>query len=381
MADADLDYILIGPAYPYRGGISDTQHQLAKSLQNQGKKIQLITFKKLYPKLLFPGKSQFSNESAPKNLTIEKQIHAFNPLRWKRIARQINQLNPKQVVFRYYTPFLAMAYGRIAKSLQPAIKKIALVDNWSPHESTLWDGLLNRYFGQQMDGFTTLSDNVARQLQRQFTKPVWKGFHPIAEDLLPALDKGIARKKMKWSPQKKVVLFYGLIRKYKGLDLLISAFAEKELYDQNIVLYVAGECYEDTKKYTTLVKQLQLEDRIFFDFHFQSPTETQQLFSAADVVAQTYYSATQSGVTPLAYFYDTPLLVSDINGLRTPVVKDNTGICCQKESTSIAKALATILQEENILKFKSNLSKSRNKYRWSTFANNWSLFIEKKIKK
>jgi glycosyltransferase involved in cell wall biosynthesis len=232
-----------------------------------------------------------------------------------------------------------------------------------------------------MDGFTTLSDNVARQLQQQFTKPVWKGFHPIAEDLLPALDKGIARKKMKWSPQKKVVLFYGLIRKYKGLDLLISAFAEKELYDQNIVLYVAGECYEDTKKYTTLVKQLQLEDRIFFDFHFQSPTETQQLFSAADVVAQTYYSATQSGVTPLAYFYDTPLLVSDINGLRTPVVKDNTGICCQKESTSIAKALATILQEENILKFKSNLSKSRNKYRWSTFANNWSLFIEKKIKK
>ncbi|MEK9614049.1 MAG: glycosyltransferase, partial [Flavobacteriaceae bacterium] len=297
MANRDLDYILIGPAYPYRGGISDTQHQLAISLQKQGKKIQLITFRKLYPKLLFPGKSQFTSESAPENIAIEPKIHAFNPLRWKRIAKQINQQKPKQVVFRYYTPFLAMAYGRIAKSLHPTIKKIALVDNWSPHESTLWDGVFNRYFGKQMDGFTTLSKNVAHQLQDQFTKPVWDGFHPIAEDLPPPLDKKGARKKLKWSLQKKVVLFYGLIRKYKGLDLLISAFAEKELSDQNIILYVAGECYEDPKKYTDLVKQLQLEDRVFFDFHFQSPTETQQLFSATDIVAQTYHSATQSGVT------------------------------------------------------------------------------------
>ena len=376
MSNKTLDYLIIGPAYPYRGGISDTQHELAKALQEQGKTVKLITFTTLYPEFLFPGSSPLSLAKAPKAIIIKQYIHAYLPFGWKKVAKIINELNPTTVVFRYYTPFLAPVYGVIAKNINSLIKKIALVDNWIPHETKIWDSFLNIYFGKQMDGFTTLSDNVARQVKKDSLKPVWTGFHPISSSLSDPINKSLARKRISVSEKTKVVLFFGLIRKYKGLELIIKAFNETPLNNNNIVLYIAGECYENPKKYIDLVTHLGISDRIIFDLTFKNSKEIALIFSASDIVAQTYHTATQSGVTPLAYFYQKPILVSNIKGLRTPIENDKTGEWTSKEPKEIAANIKNMLEDNNYMRYQKNLIKVKNDYLWSSFAKKWDTFIK-----
>lgn len=376
MSNKTLDYLLIGPAHPFRGGIAETQHELAKALQEQGKTVELITFTTLYPKFLFPGSSPLSIAKAPEAIIIKQYIHAYLPFEWKKVAKKINEINPKAVVFRYYTPFLAPVYGVIAKNINSLIKKIALVDNWIPHETKIWDSFLNRYFEKKIDGFTTLSDNVAKQVKKDSLKPVWTGFHPISSTLLDPINKTLARKKITISEKTKVVLFFGLIRKYKGLELLIKAFNETPLKKNNIVLYIAGECYENPKKYTDLVNHLGISDRIIFDLTFKNFKEIALIFSASDIVAQTYHTATQSGVTPFAYFYQKPILVSNIKGLRTPIENDKTGEWTSKEPMEIAVNIKNMLEDNNYMRYQKNLVKVKNDYLWSSFAKKWDTFIK-----
>ena len=376
MSNKTLDYLLIGPAHPFRGGIAETQHELAKALQEQGKTVKLITFTTLYPEFLFPGSSPLSLAKAPKAIIIKQYIHAYLPFGWKKVAKKINELNPTTVVFRYYTPFLAPVYGVIAKNINSLIKKIALVDNWIPHETKIWDSFLNIYFGKQMDGFTTLSDNVARQVKKDSLKPVWTGFHPISSSLSDPINKSLARKRISVSEKTKVVLFFGLIRKYKGLELIIKAFNETPLNNNNIVLYIAGECYENPKKYIDLVTHLGISDRIIFDLTFKNSKEIALIFSASDIVAQTYHTATQSGVTPLAYFYQKPILVSNIKGLRTPIENDKTGEWTSKEPKEIAANIKNMLEDNNYMRYQKNLIKVKNDYLWSSFAKKWDTFIK-----
>ena len=372
-----LEYLIIGPAHPYRGGIAETQHELAKALLNNGFTVKLITFTKLYPKFLFPGSSPYSKLDSPEELDIKQEIHAYYPWRWKKIAHHINNLKPKNVIFRYYTPFLAPVYSNIAKGLEIGIKKIALVDNWFPHESNLWDNSLNRYFGNQMHGFTTLSTQVADQIKKEFNVPVWSGFHPISSNLPPEIEKQKARELLHWPSETKIVLFFGLIRKYKGLELLIQSFGKSPLTEQeNIHLYVAGECYENPNKYMSLVKKFKLKNRVKLDFNYKNPKESALLFSAVDCVAQTYNSATQSGVTPYAYFYNKPLLVSDIPGLSDLIKNDNTGLCTAKNSQAIATKLVNLMEEINYDEFQRNITKVKHNYKWSSFVKQWNSFIK-----
>ena len=281
------------------------------------------------------------------------------------------------MIFRYYTPFLAPVYTSIAKRLDMGIKKIALVDNWFPHESNIWDKALNRFFGKQMQGFTTLSTQVAQQLKLEFKVPIWSWFHPIATHLHPEIEQQKAKEILGWSPSEKTILFFGLIRKYKCLELLIQSFAESPLKEENIRLYIAGECYENPNKYSNLIKDLQLENRITLDLTFKNTEETALLFSAADAIAQTYHTATQSGVTPYAYFYNKPLLVSDIPGLREVIKKDNTGVCSSKNPSSIASQLIKLLDTENTTKYQKNIEKVKGLYQLSSFAEKLHHFIEK----
>lgn len=228
MPDQKLDYLILGPAPPFRGGIAETQYELALHLEREGRKIHLFSFSKLYPKLLFPGKAQKTKEiiGSP-SFGITSTLHAFNPLQWRKVVKQINELNPKYLIFRYYTPFLAPLYGWIAKRVNQEILKIALVDNWIPHEKSPIDNVLNRYFGSKMHAFTTFSKAVANQVKKEIILPVWEGFHPINSFLPAPISKLEARKKLGWNPQQKIVLFFGLIRPYKGLELLIKAFEKK----------------------------------------------------------------------------------------------------------------------------------------------------------
>ena len=375
MAKNHLDYLIIGPAYPFRGGIADTQHELAKALQKKGKKIELLTFTKLYPKVFFPGKTQLSDQTGPEKLIITQQIHAYNPTKWTSTIRYICSRSPKVVVFRYYTPFLALSYAWIARNLPNSIKKVAIVDNWIPHETSWIDKKLNLLFSKYLDCISSLSLFVANQIKDNFDGPVWAGFHPINSNLLPILDKKQARLKLNWDIDVPYVLFFGLIRKYKGLELLIKAFNEAPLIDKNIKLYIAGECYEDKKKYTEIIEKLNLGNRVILDFNFKNKTDIQLLFSACDIVAQTYHKATQSGVTPLAYYYQKPLLVSDIESLKATIITDHTGITVKKDSKSIAEGIYKILDKNNINNYSENMRKTSIKYNWSTFSEQWDSFV------
>jgi len=375
MDNRPLDYLIIGPAHPFRGGIAETQHELAHALLSLGKNVTLLTFTTLYPKGLFPGKTQISTQPEPQSLNRIEELHAFNPLKWSKTVKTILRLQPKVVVFRYYTPFLAPAYGTIAKKIPKSIKKIALVDNWIPHEPRFFDTLFNRYFGAQIDAFSTLSETVGNQIEKAFEVPLWKGFHPMATTLLPPLSKEEARKQLGWNNSKKVVLFFGLIRKYKGLELLVQAFADPALKSEDFHLHIAGECYENENKYTDLVHSLGLDQKIHFDFNYQDKKSIQLLFSGADVVAQTYHSATQSGVTPLAYYYQKPLLVSDVAGLKNPIVQDESGVCVAKIPSEIAKHLVRLVQADTAAFHQKKIVEALPHYSWDAFATAWDHFI------
>ena len=368
--------LLLGPAYPYRGGIADTQNYLAQNLSRLGHEVLVYTFKYQYPKLLFPGKTQYSSVPMPKGIDIKRKIHSINPINWIKISNEINHYDPDIVLFRYWTPFLAPCWIWIAKRLSSKIKKIALVDNWIPHDKKPWDKTMNDLFGKTMDAFVTLSNAVAKEIMEDKPKtPIWSGFHPIADDLPKIISKAVARKKLGWSKEKNIVLFFGLIRKYKGLDLLIEAFSKSPLKSSKTLLVIVGEPYEKKEKYVSLIHQLKLEDRIICDFNYADRELTRDVICAADVVAQTYRSATQSGVTPLAYYYQTPLLVSNLPGLKAPIEKDGTGVVTEKTPEKIANNLYEILKENNLLYYQKNLSQTLKNYTWQHFCKSMLSFI------
>ena len=174
-----IDCLILGPAYPFRGGIADTNHAFAAALVNQNIKVEIWTFTALYPNVLFPGTSQFDANEQSFQFPIHRKIHAYNPFGWAAIAEEINALKPKRVVFRYWTPLLAIAWGTIAKKLKPEINSIALIDNWKAHEPKPWDRSLNHYFSSKVNQITTLSEAVYLEIIADVNLPVNKGFHPI----------------------------------------------------------------------------------------------------------------------------------------------------------------------------------------------------------
>jgi len=361
--------LLLGPAHPFRGGIADTQNYLAQNLNALGHEVTVFTFTTQYPKLLFPGKTQFSDEKAPDQINIKMKIHSFNPFNWSKVAQSINQINPDYVIFRYWTPFLAPCWYGIAREIHKTIKKIGLVDNWIPHEPKFWDKTLTQLFSSQMDGFASLSTAVGDQiLSNKHQLPVWKGFHPISDHLPQTIPQKKAREALGWPQDKKIVLFFGLIRKYKGLDMLIEAFSKTPLNRLDVILAIVGEAYEPQLKYTELIRKLNLKERIICDFNYANSQKASQVFCAADVIALTYTSATQSGVTSLAYHFKIPLLVSDLAGLRTPILEDQTGMITEIKAEKIAVNLNKILSDNNLSEFQLSFQKVGDKYSWKSFG-------------
>ncbi len=370
--------LLLGPAHPYRGGIAETQNHLAQNLLRLGYEILVFTFKYQYPKILFPGKTQYSTNPIPKGINIKRKVHSINPINWIKVSNEINDYAPEIVLFRYWTPFLAPCWNGISKRLSTKIKKVGFVDNWIPHERKPLDKFMNNLFGKRMDAFVTLSQEVLEAIERDqpSSAQIWSGFHPISENLPHIISKAQARKKLGWSKKKKIVLFFGLIRKYKGLDLLIEAFSKVPLKSTETLLAIVGESYEKKEKYTDLIEKLELEDRVICDFNYANSELTRDVICAADVVAQTYISATQSGVTPLAYYYKTPILVSNLPGLKAAIEKDGTGLVTEKTPEKISKNLHKILNDNNLLYHKKKLGLTSKNYSWQSYCKSMISFID-----
>ena len=367
-----MKIIILGTAYPYRGGLATFNERLAGEYQKQGHEVEIYTFTLQYPGFLFPGKTQFSPDPAPDHLTIYRKVNSCNPFNWVKVGKEIAKKNVDMVVFAYWMSFMAPSMGTIARKIRRNghTKIIALVHNMIPHETNLLDKFLPPYFVKSMDGFMALSESVIKDIEKFDKRNCPKRFspHPIYDHYGERLSRETALSQLNLNPDNRYVLFFGFIRGYKGLDLLLEAFADNRLKEDSVKLIVAGEFYGAPEPYLKQIKELGIEDRVVLCTDFIPDSEVNRYFSAADIVAQPYKTATQSGVTQIAFHFEKPMLVTNVGGLPEIVPDGKIGYVVEPDAKHIADALCRFFEENKREEFERNVVEEKKKYAWSKFV-------------
>lgn len=364
-----MHILIIGTAHPYRGGLAAFNERLALQFVAEGHQVEVETFTLQYPGFLFPGKSQFTDDPAPAGLSIRRSINSCNPFNWVSEGRRLRKKNADLVVFAYWMSFMAPCFGTLARCIKRNGKSrcIGLIHNMIPHEPNLLDKLFPNYFVKAMDGFTTLSQAVIADIDKfdHSSKPKTWAPHPIYDHYGQRIDKEQARRLLDIPVQGRYVLFFGFIRDYKGLDLLLDAFGEQALWDHDIKLIVAGEFYGDPAPYMDQIKRLDISDRVLLFNDYIPDSEVNRYFCACDIVAQPYKTATQSGVTQIAFHFEKPMLVTRVGGLPEIVPHDVIGYVVEPDSTAIAQALVRYYIEEREGAFIEGVRLEKQKYSWN----------------
>ncbi len=362
--------VLLGPAYPLRGGIANFNEALCTTLLGMGHDCEIVSFTLQYPGFLFPGTTQFAKgDPAPAGLKITPLLNSINPLSWYKTAQYIASLRPEIVIIRYWLPFMAPSLGFTARRIRkmcPGVTIKAICDNVIPHENRLGDQSLTRYFTGSCDSFVVMSKSVLQDLQTFTSKPATLLFHPIYNIFGEPVDKTEARKRLGLDLNSRYVLFFGFIRKYKGLDLLLQAFAQ--VTDPGIKLLVAGEFYEDARPYQELIDKLGIRDRLVLKTEYIPKEEVRYWFGAADLVAQPYRDATQSGVTQIAYHFEKPMVVTDVGGLPEIVPNGKAGYVVKPEPAPIAHAISDFFTTGAEAKLLPGVREMKRKFSWEEFA-------------
>ncbi len=359
---------ILGPAHPYRGGIADTNESLARALQDQGHEVRIYTFSLQYPSFIFPGKTQYREHLGGQGLDIVRQINTINPLNWLISAGRINSWTPDLIVVRFWMPLMGPCLGSIARMVSSKTKKIALCDNVIPHEKRSGDVPFTKYFLKPFDGFATFSEAVMEELNPFTNKPKFWSHHPINDDLGEPIPKEEAREQLGLEKEGKYVLFFGLIRKYKGLHLLLEAFGNPDLKASETKLIVAGEFYDKREEYEAIIEKEGLNDSLILHDHFIPLKEIKNYFCAADLAAQPYLSASQSGVSQIAINFGTPLLVTRVGGLPEIVKDGEMGLLVDPKPEDIASKIISFFSEPGRQKYSENVLAERKNYEWSSFA-------------
>jgi D-inositol-3-phosphate glycosyltransferase len=358
--------IILGTAHPYRGGLAAFNMRLARQFISEGNQTDIITFTLQYPGFLFPGKTQYSNEEAPNDLRIMRKLNSVNPLNWLSTGFTIRKLQPDILLIKYWHPFMSPAFGtvaRTAKRRRTAV--ICIFDNVIPHEKSLPDRLLTKYFVSCLDGAIVMSRSVSEDLRRfRIDLPVVFNPHPVYDNYGSLIGRDVALKKLGLTDKYSYLLFFGFIRRYKGLDLLLDAFGDTRIRNLKLKLLIAGEFYENDLPYREQIRNLDLgSDVILFD-RFIGEDEVPVFFSAADLVIQPYRNATQSGVTQIAYHFGKPMLVTDVGGL-SEIVKDGiTGYVVKPDKRAIADAIVDFFVYKRSQKFTRGVKKEKERFTW-----------------
>ena len=362
--------VFLGPSYPYRGGIASFTERLAREFQYLGFNCLLYTFSMQYPSFLFPGKTQYSTASRPTDLKIKEAINTINPLNWLKIGRELKRLAPDFIIVRYWLPFMAPAFGTILSIVRrnKHTKVICIADNIIPHEKRIGDSLLTSYFNHSVDGYIAMSTQVQKDIATLgIKKPVQLLHHPLFDHFGDSEERMKARKELGIDHQGGLLLFFGFIRQYKGLDLLLEAMADARIKARGYKLVVAGEFYEDPVKYTELIRSHQLDDQVILFNEFIPENKIRYLFSAADVLVQPYRHATQSGVTPLSMHFELPMIVTDAGGLKEMVIDKITGLIVKKDPASIANGILDYFMKGKDF-FIPALVQQKKSYSWSVMT-------------
>lgn len=363
---------IIGPAYPFRGGIATTNERLAQEFISLGFDVEIETFTVQYPSILFPGKTQFNLKPAPENLSIKRTVNSVNPLNWINVGKRICNEKPDLIIIRYWLPFMAPCLGTIARQIRKNrhTRIICLADNIIPHEHRAGDRMLTNYFIQRIDGLIAMSKSVLAEAKTfRSNLPLEFSPHPIFDNYGERLSFEDAKQKLNLDANTKYLLFFGFIRDYKGLDLLLNAFADERLRKYPVKLLVAGEYYSSPEPYLELIKKNNLADLIELRTDFIPDEEVNLYFSAADMVVQPYKSATQSGVTQIGYHFNKPMLVTNVGGLAEIIPDGKIGYVVEPDSQNIADALVDFYENERMTEFEANIVEEKKKFSWANMVN------------
>ncbi len=370
--------ILVGPAYPLRGGIANFNESLCETLIAKGEHCEIVSFYLQYPRFVFPGKTQNAVGDPPKNLVVHPWLSSVNPLSWITAARKIVKLNPRFVAIRFWLPQMGPAQGTLARYLQKhGIPVIGLVDNAIPHEPHRFDRTLSQWFFRHCDAFFTLSKSVARDLEKLAPgRPSHTHPHPVYDVFGTPVIKSQAREVLGLSPNESYVLFFGFVRRYKGLDLLIEAFGDSRIIQLGLKLIIAGEFYEPKSAFLNQIDRLGLRDRVLIYDDYIPQEEVKNYFCSANIVAQTYRTATQSGVTQIAYHFGRPMLVTDVGGLAEIVPDGKVGYVADTNPGAIADALVRFFTENKEAEFAAAVETRKQLFSWTHFAEEFTKFAD-----
>src|SRR5512133_3311305 len=361
-----MKIVICGPAHPYRGGIAAYNERMATQFLREGDAAAIYTFSLQYPWFLFPGKSQYDDSHSPDGVTITRAINSVNPLNWFGTGMRLRRTKPDMIILRYWLPFMAPALGIIARIVRSNghTRVLTIFDNVIPHEKRFGDKFLTRFFIRGIHGALVMTRAVQNDL-RTFNKkiPCIISPHPLFDNYGDSVPRKMALERLMLSPSDRYMLFFGFIREYKGLDLLLEAMADEAVRKSGVKLIVAGEFYEDEKTYLDIIRKHDLGDRVILRTNFIDNEDVRYYFSAASVVVQPYRSATQSGVTQVAYHFNKPMIVTDVGGLAEIVPDGKCGYVVPPEAPAIAEAIMKFFRgDENA--FQPGIDEQKKLYSW-----------------
>ena len=366
-----MKVLIIGTAYPLRGGIAHFNALLASHLGTHHS-VETITFSRQYPSIFFPGKTQEEVGSDVGTMAAPRMVDSINPINWIQVGREVRRRKPDLLIFKYWMPFFGPCFGTIARIAKKNghTKVLFICDNVIPHERRAGDILLTKYAFSSADFFIVQSVAVENDLRNFLPDAVYRKVpHPVYENFGESIPKETARKHLNVT-NRKVILFFGYIRAYKGLRVLLHAMKKlSERGHGDILLLIVGECYDDEAKYRVLAKELHVESQVRFVSDYIPNERVKFYFSAADVVVLPYLSATQSGIAQIAYNFTKPVIVTDVGGLAEVVQDNRTGfVIPPNDPDQLADAVDRFYKEEKEQEFTLNVEKEKRKYSWENFV-------------
>lgn len=357
---------ILSTAYPLRGGIAHFIGLLFKELIRENE-VKVITFKRQYPAILFPGKSQLESNDIIEKIPTEPLVDSINPINWIRIGRKIKKDSPDLLILKYWLPFFAPCFGTISRIVKrnKKTKVLTICDNVLPHEKRPGDKALTKYFFKSVDYFILLSVKVKDDLLSIKSDAKFKILpHPIYSNFGELVPKDEAKRKLNLT-DNNLILFFGFIRDYKGLDVLLRSMAELD----DIKLIVAGEFYSDKKIYLNLIDQLKIKNKVYLFTDFIPTSDVKYYFSASDAVILPYKDATQSGIVQIAMNFRKPVIATNVGGLNEVIFNYQTGYIVEKENPkALAEAIKRFYEEKKENDFIKNIESEVGKYSWKKFT-------------
>jgi glycosyltransferase involved in cell wall biosynthesis len=363
---------LLGSAHPLRGGLAAFNERLAAELMAQGHEVVIYSFSLQYPSFLFPGKTQFTDEPAPPGLVIRTQVNSVNPLNWISVGSSMNRERFDLVLVKYWLPFMGPAFGTILRRAKRNgnTRVVCIVDNMIPHEKRPGDTAFTNYFIGAVDAFVTMSREVLGDVKKFTAKPAFFTPHPVYDSYDAPVPKSEACARLGIDPAGRYILFFGFIREYKGLDLLLEAMTDERVRKSGIRLLVAGEYYNKNlqDQNNQYIKDHALENAVIMRTDFIPNSEVRYFFSAADLVVQPYKHATQSGITQIAYHFEKPMVVTNVGGLAEVVPDGRVGFVADVAPVSIADAILRFYEPGSLPGLAGHILDEKKKYSWDAFT-------------